>query len=152
MFFNEQLKECWRCETLRVCLASLRPKESVRAQEPPHKSKINSNESIRFVWLEIYTVQESRLSSGWNSFDFLSKSSTLGDPKMYLLKSIEIYAFYVVFQPCIWSNVDISHRATCITCGGGAEYFHRSPASRRRRQKGNPVPGDITGSPCSWGI
>jgi hypothetical protein len=24
------------------------------------------------------------------------------------------------------------------------EYLHRGPASRRRRRKGNPVPGDIT--------
>jgi hypothetical protein len=36
--------------------------------------------------------------------------------------------------------------------GGGLEYLHRCPASRKRRQKGNPVPGDITGPPCSWGI
>jgi hypothetical protein len=27
-----------------------------------------------------------------------------------------------------------------------------SPASRRRRRKGNPVAGAITGPPCSWGI
>jgi hypothetical protein len=26
-------------------------------------------------------------------------------------------------------------------CGGGLEYPHRSPESRRRRRKGNPVPG-----------
>jgi hypothetical protein len=26
-------------------------------------------------------------------------------------------------------------------CGSGLEYFHCSPASRKRRQKGNPVPG-----------
>jgi hypothetical protein len=31
------------------------------------------------------------------------------------------------------------------------EYLHRSPASRRRRQKGNPKPGRITGLPCSGG-
>jgi hypothetical protein len=37
-------------------------------------------------------------------------------------------------------------------CGGGLEYLHRSPASRMRRQKGNPVPGGITGPPCSWEI
>jgi hypothetical protein len=37
-------------------------------------------------------------------------------------------------------------------CGGGLEYLHRSPASRKRRQKGNPVPGIITGPPCSRGI
>jgi hypothetical protein len=37
-------------------------------------------------------------------------------------------------------------------CGGGVQYLHRSPASRRRRRKGNPVPGGIIGLPCSWGI
>jgi hypothetical protein len=36
-----------------------------------------------------------------------------------------------------------------ILCGGGFEYLHRSPASRRRRRKVNPVPGDITESPSS---
>jgi hypothetical protein len=35
--------------------------------------------------------------------------------------------------------------------GGGVEYLHRSPVSRRRRRKGNPVPGGITGPLCSWG-
>jgi hypothetical protein len=29
--------------------------------------------------------------------------------------------------------------------GGGLEYLHRSPASRKRRRRGNPVPGGITG-------
>jgi hypothetical protein len=37
-------------------------------------------------------------------------------------------------------------------CGGGLEYLHRSPASRKRRQKRNPVAGGITGLPCFWGI
>jgi hypothetical protein len=32
-------------------------------------------------------------------------------------------------------------------CGGGVEYLHRSLASRRRRRKGAPVPGGITGLP-----
>jgi hypothetical protein len=36
-----------------------------------------------------------------------------------------------------------------ILCGGGFKYLHRSPASRRKRRKGNPVPGGITGPPCS---
>jgi hypothetical protein len=36
-------------------------------------------------------------------------------------------------------------------CGGGLEYLHRSPASRKRRQEGNLVPGAITGPPYSWG-
>jgi hypothetical protein len=39
-----------------------------------------------------------------------------------------------------------------IPCGGGVEYHHRSPASRRRQRKGNPMSGDITGPPCAWGI
>jgi hypothetical protein len=29
--------------------------------------------------------------------------------------------------------------------GGGLEYLHRGHASRKRRQKGNPVPGGLTG-------
>jgi hypothetical protein len=36
-------------------------------------------------------------------------------------------------------------------CGGGLEYLHRCPASRKRRHKGNPVPGGITGPPCPGG-
>jgi hypothetical protein len=39
-----------------------------------------------------------------------------------------------------------------IPYGGGVEYLHRSPESRRRRRKEKPVPGGITGPPCSWGI
>jgi hypothetical protein len=35
-------------------------------------------------------------------------------------------------------------------CGGGLEYPHRSPASLRRRRKGNLVPGGITGPPRHW--
>jgi hypothetical protein len=38
-----------------------------------------------------------------------------------------------------------------VPCGGGLEYLHRSPTSHKRRQKGNPVPGGITGSSCFWG-
>jgi hypothetical protein len=33
-----------------------------------------------------------------------------------------------------------------------SEYLHRSPASRRRGRKGNPVPGGLTGPTYSWGI
>jgi hypothetical protein len=36
-------------------------------------------------------------------------------------------------------------------CAGGLEYLHLSPASRRRRRKGRPVPEGITGPPCHWG-
>jgi hypothetical protein len=43
-----------------------------------------------------------------------------------------------------------SYSSNCI--GGGFEYLHRSPASRKRRRKENTVVGGITGQPCSWGI
>jgi hypothetical protein len=32
------------------------------------------------------------------------------------------------------------------------EYVHRSSANRRRRRNVNPVAGNKTGPPCSWGI
>jgi hypothetical protein len=38
-----------------------------------------------------------------------------------------------------------------VPYGGRVEYLYRSPTSRRRRWKGNPVPGGITRPPCSWG-
>jgi hypothetical protein len=28
-----------------------------------------------------------------------------------------------------------------VSCGGRVQYLHRSPASRTRQRKGNPVPG-----------
>jgi hypothetical protein len=43
-------------------------------------------------------------------------------------------------------------RLISFLCEGGFEYLHRSPASRRRRRKGNPVSGGITKPPCSWGL
>jgi hypothetical protein len=48
-------------------------------------------------------------------------------------------------------NEDLTYLKLETSYGGGFEYFHRSPASRKRRRKGNPVPGGITGPPCSWG-
>jgi hypothetical protein len=44
------------------------------------------------------------------------------------------------------------HLLHIFPCGGGIEYLHRSPVSRKRRRTGNPVPGGTTGPPCSWGI
>jgi hypothetical protein len=35
---------------------------------------------------------------------------------------------------------------------GGFKYLHCSPVSCRWWRKGNPVPGGITGAPCSWGV
>jgi hypothetical protein len=54
----------------------------------------------------------------------------------------------------LWNAEDLlaSLQGLSSPCGGRLEYLHRSPATRRRRRKGNPVPGVITGVPCSWGI
>jgi hypothetical protein len=43
-----------------------------------------------------------------------------------------------------------NNRGGLFPCGGGIEYLHRSPASRKRRRKGNPVPGDL-GNPVPGG-
>jgi hypothetical protein len=50
------------------------------------------------------------------------------------------------------SKIMHSRRQLPTARGGGFEYLHSSPASHRRRRKGNPVPGAKTGPPCSWGI
>jgi hypothetical protein len=76
----------------------------------------------------------------------------------------DIPACVTVFQPTslirppfIEQRVQISDNVSKFTethdpCGGGLEYLHRCPPSRKKRDKGNPVPGGITGPPCSWGI
>jgi hypothetical protein len=38
------------------------------------------------------------------------------------------------------------------SCKCGFDYLQRSPSSRRRRRKWNPVLGRIAGAPCSWGM
>jgi hypothetical protein len=45
-----------------------------------------------------------------------------------------------------------AHHTKQSPCGGGLEYLHRSPASRKRRRKGSPMTGGIPRPPCSWGI
>jgi hypothetical protein len=45
---------------------------------------------------------------------------------------------------CCWGYINSCKTSMFhigLPCGGGVEYLHRSPASRRRRRKGNPVPG-----------
>jgi hypothetical protein len=46
---------------------------------------------------------------------------------------------------------DIVERSHYSPCGGGLECLQRNSAIRKRQQKGNPVPGGITGPPYSWG-
>jgi hypothetical protein len=48
-------------------------------------------------------------------------------------------------------NIRVILQIQIPPCGGGLEYLHRSPASRIRRRKGNPVPGNITGPLGHWG-
>jgi hypothetical protein len=59
--------------------------------------------------------------------------------------------FSVRSEPSLY-NENKWDKMVSLQCGGGFEYLHRSPASRRRRRKGNPVSGGITGPACSWGI
>jgi hypothetical protein len=51
----------------------------------------------------------------------------------------------------MWLQLRLRYRLDILSCVRvrGLEYLHRSPASCRRRQKGNQVPGGITGPPCS---
>jgi hypothetical protein len=52
--------------------------------------------------------------------------------------------FFVQSVPRLYNELQcyICETVAClIPCGGGVEYLHYSPASRRRQQKGNPLPG-----------
>jgi hypothetical protein len=53
-------------------------------------------------------------------------------------------------KPRLTDWLTVSHNVILTFPIGGFKYLHRSPASRRRRRKGNPVPGGITGPLCSW--
>jgi hypothetical protein len=44
-----------------------------------------------------------------------------------------------------------NHLFNVFPCVGALEYPHCSPASCRRRRKGNPVHGGKTGPACHWG-
>jgi hypothetical protein len=37
-----------------------------------------------------------------------------------------------------------------VPYGGRLEYLHHSPTNHRRQQRGNPVPGSVSGPPCHW--
>jgi hypothetical protein len=56
---------------------------------------------------------------------------------------------FISGPPRIYASRD--SRLTLQGVETGSIHFHRSPASRKRRQRGNPVPGVITGPTCSWG-
>jgi hypothetical protein len=51
----------------------------------------------------------------------------------------------------VLTRVRAHKRTYTLPYGGGLEYPYRSPGSRRRRRKGNPVSGTVSGPPCHWG-
>jgi hypothetical protein len=63
-------------------------------------------------------------------------------------------------QVCAWHqdgltvgrNITLNLTSSPFRYGGGIEYFNRSSMSRKRRQKANPVTGEISETPLSWGI
>jgi hypothetical protein len=65
---------------------------------------------------------------------YATQLSFLHTCKQYVI----LFIYYIVGETVIHTP-----------CGGGVEYLHRNPASRRRRRKGNPVPGSITGPPST---
>jgi hypothetical protein len=83
------------------------------------------------------------------------KTELLND---HILNSIN-WLVFIMQMKCVscevrtvYLNIISWTSASIIPCGGGVEYLHRIAASRRRRRKGNPVSGGMTGPPCFWRI
>jgi hypothetical protein len=70
----------------------------------------------------------------------------LGSP---IASGLRLFMNYLTLYVMLFSSGNSISTDPCI---GGLEYFQRNPASRKRRQKGIPMPGGITWPPCSWGI
>jgi hypothetical protein len=87
----------------------------------------------------------------WNTTTAIARQQILNNQQVNYTNrgTVGNCVFYSVRAKGLY-NEHIS-QATVIPCGGRVQYLHRSPTSRRRQQKGDPVPGGITGSPCSWG-
>jgi hypothetical protein len=64
--------------------------------------------------------------------------------------TIEEAVFSVGVTPRLY-NEDLRQLRDRTLCGGGVEYLHRIPVSRRKRRKGNSVPGGIIGHPIPGG-
>jgi hypothetical protein len=71
------------------------------------------------------------------------KATTVGSTT--LLSGLHIYS-------CIYIYIYLfTYMHSIIPCGGGIQYLHRIHASRRRRRKGNPLPGGHNWATCHWG-
>jgi hypothetical protein len=63
-----------------------------------------------------------------------------------------LFSVYLILPAALGpGDYSASKRNKYCPCGGGLEN-HRSPSSRKRRRKGNPVPVGITGPPYPWGV
>jgi hypothetical protein len=75
-----------------------------------------------------------------------------GSVNSFLLQ--RVYAATEELLDELFSASSLSYRRKAryyFSCGGGIEYFHRSPSSRKRLRKGNPVPGVYLGHPVPGG-
>jgi hypothetical protein len=81
------------------------------------------------------------LYSTWLNDEFKNDFS-----KRYMLYIIEMKSKWYMKQNLLTFVIE-----SMSPCGGRLEYLHCSPVRHRRWQKGNLVPGGISGPPCLWG-
>jgi hypothetical protein len=87
----------------------------------------------------------SRLHTGYRFFSTQSQSHIATDGQSISrcwCRAPEIFITFWQLRSCFCGAPSLR--------GGGFEYLQRSPVRLRRRRKGNPVPGGITGLPFCW--
>jgi hypothetical protein len=112
-----------------------------------------------FIWHAITEAVRRRLFTAHRQIWYPVISSEIPDGlehsflRFYYCWTItmEMFFFSMWFVPKCYKQGRSSCGVT-IPYGGGVECLHRSPATRRRRRKGNPVSVGIIGTPCSWEI
>jgi hypothetical protein len=106
------------------------------------------------TWLlyDIYTRNVKQTASGRSvrCRNVWSLTVTLRRIKMQIDWRLKIQYTHIYCFLCIQQRRLARAKTQDSPYGGGLQYLHRSPASRRRRRNGNPVPGGITGPPCFW--
>jgi hypothetical protein len=93
---------------------------------------------------------------GFQFFLGIANAVFLGSEFHEIHEHIPFSLFLRLSQPggpssCIYFTQEESIPVMAPGIGTGLQYLHCSSVSRKRRRKGNPVPGGITGPPCSWG-